>query len=270
MTTEEATPFRLKMRDLSRLTGLDRQTIHFYIKEGILPEGEKTGPNMAVYGQKHLERLTLIKRLQREQFLPLRVISKLFHEGEGDVTVAERALLHEVRARLPLAMGGSGESTETLPVAEAARRFAITVRDVRELAEAGLITLGSDGKSVPLDQLFHLEFYGTLERAGLTRRLGFSPRDLVLIADAMDALFEQERRLLLERLATLDATQIAGVIDRSLPVIGQYLARYHTERAAQFFRTLGAEVESKPKRASRRPAMKKTSSTDRTLKGAPS
>ena len=44
-----------RMKDLCELTGLPRQVIHFYIQQGLVPEGHKTGPNMAYYGEEHLE-----------------------------------------------------------------------------------------------------------------------------------------------------------------------------------------------------------------------
>ncbi|HMY59542.1 MAG TPA: MerR family transcriptional regulator, partial [Pseudomonadota bacterium] len=64
----------LRMKDLCARTGLPRQAIHFYIREGLLPEGRKTGRNMAYYGEEHIERIALIRRLQEERFLPLRAI----------------------------------------------------------------------------------------------------------------------------------------------------------------------------------------------------
>ena len=38
----EAWPY--KMRDLCRITGMPRQAIHFYIQQGLVPPGRKTGP----------------------------------------------------------------------------------------------------------------------------------------------------------------------------------------------------------------------------------
>ena len=43
MSPELAVPVRYRMGELCTLTGLPRQVIHFYIHEGLLPEGTKTG-----------------------------------------------------------------------------------------------------------------------------------------------------------------------------------------------------------------------------------
>ena len=40
------------------------ETIHFYIAKQLVPEGHKTGRNMAYYGPEHLERLRLVLELK--------------------------------------------------------------------------------------------------------------------------------------------------------------------------------------------------------------
>ena len=55
--------------DLARLTGLNVRTIRYYLAQGLIPASGESGPG-AHYGQGHLDRLRLTKRLQR-QHLPL-------------------------------------------------------------------------------------------------------------------------------------------------------------------------------------------------------
>ena len=49
--------YRYKMKDLADATGLDRQGIHFYIQQGLVPEGYKTSRNMGWYSEAHVERM---------------------------------------------------------------------------------------------------------------------------------------------------------------------------------------------------------------------
>ncbi len=70
-------PKRMPMRELERLSGFPRATILFYIKEGLLPEPEKTAPNMAYYDLSYVARLELINRLKERHNLPLKQIKKL-------------------------------------------------------------------------------------------------------------------------------------------------------------------------------------------------
>ena len=59
----------MKMSELVKRTGLDRQAIHFYIKKGLLPRPLKTKRNMAYYDESYVDRIKLIKNLQLKRFL---------------------------------------------------------------------------------------------------------------------------------------------------------------------------------------------------------
>jgi DNA-binding transcriptional MerR regulator len=50
--------------DLESLTGINRRTIHFYVKEGVLPAPQGAGGG-ARYGEEHLLRLQLTRDLQK-------------------------------------------------------------------------------------------------------------------------------------------------------------------------------------------------------------
>lgn len=53
----------MRMAELSRESGLPVATIKFYLREGLLPAGERTSPNQARYSDEHLRRLRLIRAL---------------------------------------------------------------------------------------------------------------------------------------------------------------------------------------------------------------
>jgi DNA-binding transcriptional MerR regulator len=68
----------MKIAELSRRARVPIPTIKFYIREGMLPRGERTGRNQAAYGEAHVERLALIATLQRAG-LSLAVIKQALH-----------------------------------------------------------------------------------------------------------------------------------------------------------------------------------------------
>ena len=65
---------KLKMRDLTALTGLPSSTIHLYMRLGLLPAPVKTSRNQAWYDEQFVERLLLIRTLQTEAHMPLSAI----------------------------------------------------------------------------------------------------------------------------------------------------------------------------------------------------
>jgi DNA-binding transcriptional MerR regulator len=54
----------MRIAELSRRAGVSVPAIKFYIREGMLPRGERTRPNQARYTEAHLARLALIGTLQ--------------------------------------------------------------------------------------------------------------------------------------------------------------------------------------------------------------
>jgi DNA-binding transcriptional MerR regulator len=89
-----------KMADLCRLTGMPRQAIHFYIREGLIPAGHKTGRNNARYGDVHVERIRIVRQLQNERFMPLKAIRAVLDGRDDAFTPEQRGFLVDVKRRL--------------------------------------------------------------------------------------------------------------------------------------------------------------------------
>ncbi|MEQ8175682.1 MAG: MerR family transcriptional regulator [Syntrophomonadaceae bacterium] len=70
----------MKVSELAKAAGVSKQTIHFYLREGLLSPPVQSSRNMAYYDARHLEEIRLIKELQEQRYLPLAVI-KLVLEG---------------------------------------------------------------------------------------------------------------------------------------------------------------------------------------------
>jgi DNA-binding transcriptional MerR regulator len=67
----------MKLKDLIQIAGIPKQTIHYYLQQGLLPKPRKLGRNLSEYDQRHVDRIRLIKELQEDYFLPLSVIKKI-------------------------------------------------------------------------------------------------------------------------------------------------------------------------------------------------
>ena len=105
--SDTATQFELP--DLCDQAEVTVRTVRYYIAQGLLPSPGQTGPG-ARYGQGHLDRLRLIRKLQREH-LPLAEIRRRL-EVLSDDEVA--ALLGDV---MPASKPGSAlDYVRTKPV----------------------------------------------------------------------------------------------------------------------------------------------------------
>ena len=67
----------MKIRDLVQHTSVSKETVHFYIREGLLPKPLKRGRNTAEYDDSYVERIRFIKELQDHHFFPLAVIKNI-------------------------------------------------------------------------------------------------------------------------------------------------------------------------------------------------
>jgi len=237
LPTSTERPYRMK--DLCQLSGLPRQSIHFYIQQGLLPPGDKTGRNMAWYGLEHVERLHVIRKLQHERFLPLRAIRALLDGREAHFSPEQRRLIREVRAELAGTLMASGADTPRGVEADAiGLAHGVSRREVDRMVELGVLGAAEseDGRLlIASDDAWMVENLGKIRAAGLTEDLGFRVDDLLFFVEAVDALFDQEMALLSERVAHLPPARVARMIEQTLPLVHDCLVRYHAARARRFF-----------------------------------
>jgi DNA-binding transcriptional MerR regulator len=228
-----------KMRDLCRITGMPRQAIHFYIQQGLVPPGRKTGRNTARYGEGHVERIRVVKQLQNERFMPLRAIRAVLDGKDEAFTPEQRGMLLDVKQRLstsllarPRAKAASVDARALLA------RHGLEQSDLDDLVEAGVldVTEGPRGKLlVAAGEAWAIELYAELRRAGFTRDLGFDARLLRIYERSVTALFEREKKILTRRLAKLPPERVAPMLEKAIPLVHQFFARYHSKKVREFF-----------------------------------
>jgi DNA-binding transcriptional MerR regulator len=227
------------MKDLCAETGLSRQAIHFYIQAGLLPEGTKTGKNMAWYGPEHVERLHLIRRLQEERLLPLRTIRALLAGDVDALPPVQRALLAEVSSHLPAEVAGAERG---VPLDEAAARHGVPIDEVERMVELGLVAARGEGvdREIASDAARLLEVWGQFRAVGFTAERGWVVDDLLPFAEAIANVVEHETRLLFERMSYLDPRDVAPMIERALPLIHATLGFFHQAAVRAVFAQVAA------------------------------
>jgi DNA-binding transcriptional MerR regulator len=67
----------MKISELVKQTGVPKETIHFYIREGLLRKPYKSAINAAEYNQSHVRQLLLIKDLRNNYYLPIPEIKRI-------------------------------------------------------------------------------------------------------------------------------------------------------------------------------------------------
>lgn len=181
------------MSELAARSGVSAGTIKHYLREGLLPEPVRTSRNMAYYPPGFVERIALIKRLQEERFMPLRVIREVM-AGDPDRVTALMALEDRILDRAIAAREGGRTSR-----AEVRDAYDVPGNVLRRLEELGVLTptaRGYDGDDVKI-----IEAVSRFRAGGYDEALGFTVYDTLRYREALQPLVEEEVRVLLDRLA---------------------------------------------------------------------
>lgn len=225
----------LRMKDLCEASGLQRQAIHFYVKEGLLPPGLKSSRNMAWYGETHLSRLLLIKRLQHERFLPLRAIKAVLSEQDEQFSRDQQTFIREVKRHTRGTLRGG--PIERVALSSLLTDTGITTTEAEALDRIGLAPIVEvDGdRVVGAHDVWVYETLAELRGLGFTDEAGFGVEELSLYEEAISTLFEREKELLASRLTRFSADRAAVMVERVLPLIHRFLERYHDAKIRRFF-----------------------------------
>src|SRR5271165_510389 len=141
----------LRMSELAERSGVSAGTIRYYLREGLLGDGEdivRTSRNMAYYPPRYVERIELIKRLQEERFMPLRVIRGALREDPERV----RALI-ELEDRILERALASAEAHRRVSRKRVRERYGVPRNVLERLQDIGVLTpnqRGYDGDDVKI------------------------------------------------------------------------------------------------------------------------
>ena len=187
----------LKISELADASGVSAGTIKHYLREGLLGGGDgivRTSRNMAWYPPEYVERIRLIKRLQEERFLPLRLIKEL---------LADRP------ARTP-------HDAVALPG---------NVLD--RLAELGILTPDDDGYDP--DDVAVIAAIVRFREGGYDEALGFTVYDTLRYRDALRPLVEKEVQVLVERLGDIDPERAVEIVRAGRDPLRDLIGAMHSK-----------------------------------------
>jgi DNA-binding transcriptional MerR regulator len=209
----------LRMRELAEAAGVSAGTIKHYLREGLLPEPIKTSRNMAWYPRTFVEQVRLIKQLQEERFLPLKVIKEVLENGdEGEGPERLRALIELEDRVLERALGRQG-SDGALSEREVRRRYSLPKEALDRLEQLGVLTpvKRSNGKRYSADDVQIIEAVSRMRASGYSEALGFTVYDTLIYKRNLERLVSEEVGVMMERLAgEMDTDEAADLLERAV------------------------------------------------------
>jgi DNA-binding transcriptional MerR regulator len=230
----------LRMRDLVRATGLPRETIHFYLAQGLLPKPVKTGRNTAVYGPEHLDRLQRIKDLQERHFLPLRAIKAVLEEGAfGGFSDEQESMLRRVRASMAPVLTTSAAGTVAVSTLVPSR---VSKEELEEMKNLGLVEVQGKGRDavVSEEDARILSCWSDVQSQFRPDENEITPAELAIYDEAIETLVDREAHLLTRRFAQMSGERAAELIESGEPLVMGLLAALRRKKIAALLRAIPA------------------------------
>ena len=226
----------MKISELVKRTGVPKETIHFYIREGLLRKPRKSGVNAADYNERYVDQILLIKDLRDNYYLPIAEIKKVIKDFKRQspsnqaisqfhskyFRAADRLLTREIVGRDAFKQAtGLG------------RKW------IARTIEWGLITpRKQNGKEIfSYDDVAIGKLMVDMERIGFGAKHGHDPEDLRYISDFVREYlvkaFKKYYQNNLEKLTSEDSAQKSSQFHELISLLFYHLYRKFTREAAQ-------------------------------------
>ena len=214
----------LKISELAERSGVSSATIKHYLREGLLGDEDdvlRTSRNMAYYPAQFVERVRLIKRLQEERFMPLRVIRQVLG------TDPDRAIrLIELEDRI-LERAIQARETDRVSRTRVRDTYDVPANVLERLEQLGILTPNSRGYDS--DDVAIIEAISRFRAGGYEEAIGFTVYDTLRYREALEPLVEQEVAVLLERLGAVDVDRAVDIISSGTEPLRDLIGAMHSK-----------------------------------------
>lgn len=213
----------MRMRELEQRAGVGRETIRYYIREGLLPEPAKASRNSARYSEEHVIRLKAIKRLQEERFLPLSVIKALLNaDNRSPIDIEAFPHLED----LLLARMDMGQ--ERLSLVEVSQQSGLLDNELEDMARVGVIILDKQ-KTMDRRDAAIATRWGDLRKVGFTPDRGFTPDEARFYVEFIEWLTSEEIRLFFGHMTgQAGEDEIVEAAEQGITVMNEVLSLMRT------------------------------------------
>jgi DNA-binding transcriptional MerR regulator len=182
----------------------------------------RTSRNMAYYPTEFVDRVRLIKRLQEERFMPLRVIRELMssdpERAERMIELEDRILERAIAAR------ESGRVSR----ARVRETYDVPSNVLQRLEEIGVLTPTARGYDS--DDIAIIEAISRFRAGGYEEDIGFTVYDTLRYRKALEPLVEEEVRVLLDRLAgKVEADRAVEIIASGADPLRDLIGAMHSK-----------------------------------------
>lgn len=225
----------MKMRELEARTGVNRETIRVYFREGLMPEPSRPARNVADYNEDHVRAILAVRRLQHESGMTLPQIKAVLH-GKSPARGLGASAFNHLEELVASRVGVEQGLVRLETLVEQNPKAAV---DALALSRIGIIELvdGPDGTAMTVTDAGLVGIWGRMRRVGFDEEHGFPPEILDYYVKAAEYVAANEARLFLERVeGRIGEDEAASMLEFALPAMLNF---FGILRQRAFLRNIG-------------------------------
>lgn len=225
----------MKMRDLENRTGVNRETIRVYFREGLLPEPERPARNVADYNEDHVRAIQAIRKLQHDSGMTLPQIKSVLNGNAPKRAMGATAFNHLeelVSTRVGVEQG-------LVPIASLLDQNPKAADDAEVLDRIGIIELvtSSEGPALTFTDAGLVNIWGRMRQVGFDEEHGFPPEILDYYVEAAEYVAGREAQIFLDQVeGRMGEDEAAAMLEFALPAMLNF---YGIIRQKAFLRNIG-------------------------------
>ena len=235
----------MKISELVKRTGVPKETIHFYIREGLLRKPRKSGVNVVDYNKSYVEQIQLIKDLRDNYYLPIpeikKIVKNLKKQSPSDQAISQ---LHSKYFRpLDRLLSTKIAGKEAFMKATGLGR-----KWLDKMQEWGVITAEyQDGQPVyAQDDVIIGRLLVDMDRLGFGPRDGYDPEDLRHIADFVrDYVTGVHKKYLQTNLEKLNSAEFEGKGSQFTEVMSLFFYHIYRKLVRENYEQMRESMEKK-------------------------
>jgi DNA-binding transcriptional MerR regulator len=225
----------MKMRELEAKTGVNRETIRVYFREGLLPEPDRPARNVADYGDEHVRAIVAIRKLQHESGMTLPQIKSVLN-GEAPKRAMGATAFNHLEE---LVSSRVGVEQGLVPLGSLVDQNPKAAVDAAVLDNIGIIDLveGPEGPSLSYTDAGLVNIWGRMRKAGFDEERGFPPEILDYYVEAAEYVAGREAQIFLDQVeGKMAEDEAATMLEFALPTMLNF---FGIIRQKAFLRNIG-------------------------------
>ncbi|MGQ0622526.1 MAG: MerR family transcriptional regulator [Panacagrimonas sp.] len=227
----------MKMQELEQRTGVRREMIHFYFRNGLLPEPARPKPNVADYGDEHVRSILAVRRLQSEQRLSIAEIKTALN-GHGATMPGDAKTFQHLDELVAARLGADQTLVALTSLAERNPKADNDAKTLHKVGAIELVTRKGQRFLSRVDAQI-VGTWGDMRAAGFTEELGFDAGLASIYVDRAKDLAKAEIAAYLERVTHFPKEKKAEWAQPGLTLMGNIFSLLRMKAAIGEFRKTG-------------------------------